>query len=64
MTDNMRWIDPPSGWKYGFPKQINLDILIDEYEGNVAKWLTDNGYPEKDAEFATKYCRWWGINED
>lgn len=36
-------IDPPSGWRYGFPKCITQD----EYEKitNLNKWITGNGYP-------------------
>jgi len=34
-------IDPPSGWKYGFPKAIPEDVE------NVRKWLIDEGYPEE-----------------
>lgn len=38
----MRWIDPPEGWKYGFPKRFEPkteDIDIDA-------WLLANGYPK------------------
>ena len=34
-------IDPPSGWMYGFPKEIPEDV------DNTTEWLIDNGYPEK-----------------
>lgn len=36
----MLMIDPPEGWKYGFPKAIPED------EKDVTKWLIKNGYPE------------------
>ena len=48
-------IDPPSGWKYGFPKEIN----IEDYESkdfNLDKWLLTNGYPKEEIEFS-KYSR-------
>ena len=35
-------IDPPSGWKFGFPKEYN-----DEVDPDINKWLVDNGYPQK-----------------
>lgn len=35
-----KMIDPPSGWKYGFPKEIP------EHVDDTTKWLIDNGYPE------------------
>ena len=37
----MRYIDPPSGWKFGFPKPIPNDIK------NVREWLIQNGYPQE-----------------
>jgi hypothetical protein len=50
-----RMIDPPSGWKYGFPKQIPEGI------GNVPAWLVSEGYPqvEIDSCGAYFYCRHW-----
>ena len=35
-------IDPPSGWLYGFPKEIPKDRLKD-----VTEWLIEQGYPKK-----------------
>jgi hypothetical protein len=46
-------IDPPSGWKYGFPKELPDDIK------DFKQWLIDNGYPESEVDFAMKYCRMW-----
>jgi hypothetical protein len=37
-------IDPPSGWKYGFPKEIP------EHVNNTRDWLIDNGYPAEEIE--------------
>lgn len=37
----VKMIDPPSGWLYGFPKEIP------EHVDNTTKWLIENGYPEK-----------------
>lgn len=37
----VKMIDPPSGWMYGFPKEIPEGV------GDTCKWLVDNGYPEK-----------------
>ena len=34
-------IDPPSGWRYGFPKEIPQDQL-----GRVEAWLLEQGYPQ------------------
>ncbi len=37
-------IDPPSGWLYGFPKEIPEDIK------DVKGWLIQNGYPIEEIE--------------
>lgn len=36
-------IDPPSGWRYGFPKAITQE----QYKAitNLKQWCIDNGYP-------------------
>jgi hypothetical protein len=48
-------IDPPSGWKYGFPK-----VLPDDVE-NVLEWLVSEGYPQSEIDACGKnfYCRYW-----
>lgn len=50
-------IDPPSGWKYGFPKLLptNMDG-IDIYD-----WLIENGYPKEEADKFPEGipCRYW-----
>lgn len=47
------FIDLPSGYKYGFPKEIPDDVV------DFKKWLIDSGYPEKDIDFAMSHCRMW-----
>lgn len=37
-------IDPPSGWLYGFPKEIPEDVT------DVRGWLVQNGYPMEELE--------------
>lgn len=53
-------IDPPEGWRYGFPKVIPEDI------GNVKEWLISKGYPKELIESYGKhfYCRYWQETED
>ena len=48
-------IDPPEGWRYGFPKEIPEDV------DNTRKWLIENGYPEKAIEELgdSFYVRGW-----
>ena len=40
-------IDPPSGWKYGFPKAITQE----QYKSitDLRQWCLDNGYPSSEA---------------
>lgn len=49
-------VDPPSGWKYGFPKPIPED-----QESRLHEWLVENGYPQEEIDsFGDKFpCRWW-----
>lgn len=49
--------DPPSGWKYGFPKQYLP--LQDE---SVEDTLIRDGYPKKDAKELGKWTRFWETN--
>ena len=37
------WVDPPSGWKYGFPKIWDTDN-----DPPMKEWLALNGYPDVD----------------
>ncbi len=41
-----RWIDPPSGWKYGFPKLHDTDFD----NNNITEWLIEKGYPKTQAD--------------
>lgn len=49
-------IDPPSGWKYGFPKPyINKEGL------SLNEWLVKSGYPKEEIDSYGEYfyCRYW-----
>jgi hypothetical protein len=54
------FIDPPSGWQYGFPKVY--DSLKD---GDVHQWLIREGYPQKEIDSLGKsfYFRSWEADE-
>jgi hypothetical protein len=54
-------IDPPSGWKYGFPKPIPEDRRYDSLT-----WLVEQGYPQHliDELGEHFYCRYWEQPED
>lgn len=55
------FIDPPSGWQYGFPKIIPEDRRYDSLT-----WLVEQGYPEKLIEEYGEhfYCRYWERPDD
>ena len=50
------WIDPPSGWKYGFPKVYDREV-----DGNCTEWMLKNGYPQKEIDSCGDhfYVRQW-----
>lgn len=50
------WIDPPFGWKYGFPK-----IWDKTTDPDLGKWLTKEGYPPHGE---LNMVRTWPVEED
>lgn len=50
-----KWIDPPGGWRWGFPK-----IMPNNVE-NFRDWLVQEGYPQSeiDALGSHFYVRMW-----
>jgi hypothetical protein len=56
MKRKVLMIDPPSGWKYGFPKELTVDGTQ-----TVTEWLVDNGYPQAliDQFGGNLPCRHW-----
>ena len=56
------FIDPPSGWQYGFPKQLPPEIDVNDDKA-FEDWLRAEGYPEAMMDLALKYCRYW-IEDD
>ena len=40
IKSNMIWVDPPEGWKYGFPA-----IYDPEKDGQMSDWIISKGYP-------------------
>lgn len=49
-------VDPPLGWKYGFPKAWDNKEELD-----LNKWLLANGYSQRllDQFKDGMYCRFW-----
>jgi len=54
---NKLWIDPPSGWRYGFPK-----IWDPNTEPDIKVWLIESGYPQSEVDFALQYYRQWLVD--
>lgn len=54
-------IDPPSGWRFGFPKPAPENFFDKNFE--LGAWLIECGYPEKDVPLAIKYSRYWEIEK-
>lgn len=48
------FVDPPSGWQYGFPA-----VWDKEQYPKLEDLLRAKDYPEKDIEFALQYMRMW-----
>ena len=55
------WIDPPQGWRWGFPK-----VYDPNKDGNPVKWLVAQGYPqaEVDALGANFHWRQWEVEPE
>ena len=51
-------IDPPSGWRYGFPRPLPNGREVGPEE-TLEEWLVSWGYPKEDAEWAAQHCRYW-----
>lgn len=49
-------IDPPSGWRYGFPK-----VCKSSKNQSLKDWLIENGYPEyMCTKLNLDHCRYMG----
>ena len=55
------WIDPPSGWRWGFPKVWNSEV-----DGDCQQWMIREGYPEEEIRKLGKYFYWrsWEADEE
>ena len=52
--------DPPSGWRYGFPKPLPDNV---KGEGAMTEWLIAQGYPREMIGLALKHSRYWEETE-
>ena len=47
-------IDPPEGWRYGFPK-----LIPREHQHPTLEWLVEQGYPKELITERHFVCRYW-----
>lgn len=40
----IKFIDPPGGWKYGFPKEMPREVT------DIRTFLVENGYPQSEID--------------
>jgi hypothetical protein len=56
-------VDPPEGWKYGFPKPMHEEYFTLKEDFDFGRWLVSEGYPQSIIDgFPNKEisCRcWW-----
>jgi len=59
----MLMCDPPTGWKYGFPKEIPFET---SENGGTRQWLLDNGYPQSEIDACGDYffVRFWEVDNE
>ena len=55
------YIDPPAGWKYGFPKIYDKTV-----DGDCTAWMLKNGYPQREIDSLGDqfHVRMWEVVED
>ena len=60
MTSKPTWVDPPEGWRWGFPKLCPADQVH-----RMSDWLIESGYPEEQRDSYGKYfhVRCWHEGE-
>ena len=51
--------DPPSGWRYGFPK-----VYAPLPGESLQDTLRRDGYPAKDCAFGARHCRMIEVGEE
>jgi len=43
-------VDPPEGWRYGFPKEVKAYRSYGGVPIKMESWLLANGYPQSEIE--------------
>ena len=66
----MLMVDPPEGWRYGFPKAFDFEPSHPNLPGEELwieekEWWVENGYPiELIRKGYLDHCRMWNTNDD
>jgi hypothetical protein len=57
----MLMVDPPCGWRYGFPKPMPAENRLFE---SAIPWLLENGYPQSEIDACGDhfYVRYWEVD--
>lgn len=55
MFERETLIDPPSGWRFGFPKPLPKNFKEENFD--LRQWFIDNDYPEEEVDFAIHHYR-------
>lgn len=52
-------IDPPNGWRYGFPKPY-FKLHVNDLD-ELRQWLVSEGYPQSEIDLCGNYfpVRYW-----
>ena len=53
IKSNKIWVDPPEGWKFGFPAIYDPDA-----DGQLSEWIISKGYP---VQIIKEYGESWAI---
>lgn len=58
--------DPPSGWKYGFPKPMPEEFHNKDIRFSISEWLVKEGYPQYEIDAVGDHfnCRYWETNNE
>lgn len=57
MKVNVLMIDPPEGWRHGFPKPYDCNLTFEEQ-------LLKAGYEKEDLDWIQKYTRWYFLEKE
>ena len=57
-------VDPPEGWRYGFPKPVHEEFHTLGEDFDLKKWFISEGYPKERVRLALQYSRYFEMEID